>query len=329
MSARVPAPHVLECEGAPRDLGLDQGLALRDGLRRYAQAQGAELPPDEEVKPGGLGMPLVERLVSGLGRQLRAARRARRAGAATPLARALARDLARHFPQLAERCEGLARGARIPASVVLDACAHQLEREAGSALLVPTPDGGARLLLRDLPAEPSLRWRRSRPENGLASLELVAPVGIGAVAGVNEAGVSVAWGARGARAAAPIAAGCAVPATLLVQECLQRFENVDGAAAWCSDRPALGAAADGGAIEIVILDASGAHAGVIRSGDAPAARFVPAALPLDGATRRVGGVGGVLVLDPGGRRACLAPSAGALADPATGLAWLPVAAPAL
>lgn len=326
MSGGVAVPHVLECEGAPRDLGLDQGLALRDWLRRFAASQGAELPPDEEVPDGALGLPWLERVASGVGGLLRGSARARPGGAAT---RALARDLARHFPQLAERCEGLARGGRIPASVVLDVCTRELEREAGAALLAATPDGGGLFLLRGLRAETSLRWRRSRPENGLRSLELVAPAGLGAVAGVNEAGLAVAWGARGARPAPVGAARCAAPATLLVQECLQRFERVAGAAAWCADRPALGGEAGGDAISLLIADASGACAGVTRSGDGGAASFEPVPVALASATATLAGdTGGVLAVDVAGRCACLLRSASALGDAARGaLGWLAVAPP--
>ena len=62
------------CRGAPRDLGLDQGVAGREGVRR-------------EV---------------------------RRAGAADgEQTRRIARDVRRFFPHTAERAEGLALGAQV------------------------------------------------------------------------------------------------------------------------------------------------------------------------------------------------------------------------
>jgi hypothetical protein len=95
--------------------------------------------------------------------------------------------------------------------------------------------------------------RESRPENGLASLEIVAPWLPGGVAGVNGAGLAVAC----TTLEAPVAAQpCAAPAFLLVQECLQRFENVAGAEEWCLHRPA------GGRATILIADAAGGLLGV-------------------------------------------------------------------
>lgn len=309
MSERATGLRVLECAGAPRDLGLDQGMAARGALRRFAASLGLGLPADTEVAPpGGHGLPRLARVAQGLGAALRA--RSVGVGRAHPggrqAAHRLARDLARHFPQLAERCEGLARGARIPALAVLAACARELERDAGAAIVLEVPSSSTPLLLRTLPASPELAlgWRRSRPENGLRSLEIASAVGLGAVAGLNEAGLAVAWAARGARLAAAGAGLCAAPATLFVQECLQRFESVAGAAAWCADRPGLGAAA-GGAIHLLLADVTGAVAGVTRSGDGGAVSFAPRRIALDALAEALGADarGEVLALDPAGRRA--------------------------
>jgi len=321
-------PRVLECEGAPRDLGLDQGMAVRDELRRYAASLGLELPSDEEVSSGGLGLASLERLASGLGAALRARRRESGRDRGRPgAASRIGRDLARHFPQLAERCEGLARGGRVPAAALLAACVDELGRDAGDGALLELPGRATPLLVRALPAAPLL-WRRSRPENGLRSLELVSAAGLGAVAGVNEAGLAIAWAARGARLAPAFAARCAAPATLLVQECLQRFESVPGAAAWCSDRPGLGGDPAGEGIELVLADAAGDVAGVRRGGDGFAATFTPRRLtPTAGA---LGGedARGAVAIDPPGRRARLASSLSTLAREAdAGSGWLGVVSP--
>ncbi|HVP28284.1 MAG TPA: hypothetical protein VMW35_03895 [Myxococcota bacterium] len=299
---------VLACEGAPRDLGLDQGLALREELRRFAAARGVELPFADEVTSGRLGLPILERVVSALGAWARS-----RAAGDDPASALLERDLARHFPQLAERCEGLARGARVPERFVLEACEAEERSAAGAACLVLVADGAGPLVARALPPSrpPSLRLRRTHPENGLRSLELVSSLGLGAIAGVNEAGLAACWSIaaepRGAGAHGPRGSrGCAAPAILLVQECLQRFESVEGAAGWCTDRPARGPREAAGAIEILLADASGAVAGVRRAGEG-AARFAPSPVSRADAAAALGALGsqGAIVLDPRARRAAL------------------------
>ncbi len=220
-------PSLVRCEGAPRDLGLDQGRVcattlrnLRGALRRSADA------------------------------------------------RSLERDLRRHFPQLAERLEGVARGARISTRILFGALTRELgsvwQREqpaTGAAALwafAPTwTAGGATIAWAARGAETRWRVRQSRPENGLASLEVAAPWLPGGAAGVNEAGLAVACSTLDA----PLASGsCAAPAFLLVQECLQRFESVEGAEEWCLHRPA------GGHATILMADAAGGLAGVQVAG---------------------------------------------------------------
>jgi hypothetical protein len=214
---------VVRCEGAPRDLGLDQGEACVTALR-------------------------------GLSDSLR--------GLRAP--RPLARDLRRHFPQLAERLEGLGRGARVPARLLLRALARELgsrptrEQPATCAaalwgLMPARTGGGAILAWTGRNSAGPWQVRQSRPENGFPSLEIVAPWFPGGVAGVNGAGLAIACTTLEAPVAAPT---CTVPAFLLVQECLQRFESVEGAEQWCTHRPA------GGAATILFADAAGGLSGV-------------------------------------------------------------------
>ena len=220
-------PSLVRCEGAPRDLGLDQGRACATTLRTLRRVlQG---PAD---------------------------------------ARFLERDLRRHFPQLAERLEGVARGARVSTRSLFGALARELgsvwQREqpaTGAAALwafAPTwTAGGATIAWAARSAKTWWRVRQSRPENGLASVELVTAWLPGGVAGVNEAGLAVACSTL----EAPLASGsCAAPAFLLVQECLQRFESVEGAEEWCLHRPA------GGHATILMADAAGGLAGVQVAG---------------------------------------------------------------
>ena len=220
-------PRVVRCEGAPRDLGLDQGEALTAALRILCDA------PKGAVAP-----------------------------------RALERDLRRHFPQLAERLEGVALGARVPTHLLLRTLARELvslgyggppvTRAAALWGFAATRTGGGAILAWAA-REVDMPWqlRRSRPENGLASLEIVAPWLPGGVAGINAAGLAVAC----ATLETPVASEpCAAPAFLLVQECLQRFESVEGAEEWCLHRPA------GGRAVILIGDAEGRLVGVEVAG---------------------------------------------------------------
>jgi hypothetical protein len=220
-------PSVVRCEGAPRDLGLDQGEACAAALC---------LLPNAPHRP------------------------------AAP--RPLERDLRRHFPQLAERLEGVARGARLPARILLGALARELgslpQREYPATRAAALwgfaetgTGGGATLAWAARGVDLPWRVRQSRPENGLASLEIVLPWLPGGIAGLNAAGLAVACTTLDSPLTPQL---CAAPAFLLVQECLQRFESVEGAEEWCLHRPA------GGRATILIADAAGGLVGVEVAG---------------------------------------------------------------
>jgi hypothetical protein len=145
----------IECEGAPRDLGLDQGRACRDWLRReFERSSLAERWP----LPQG--------------------------SAHTRLAR----DLKRHFPHLAEASAGLAAGAGVPERWLLRRLAEELVAPRESRAIASLAAAGA-LLAIDCDGP----WiaRRSRPEGGFACLELARPWLVAAFAGLNEAGLAV------------------------------------------------------------------------------------------------------------------------------------------
>jgi hypothetical protein len=287
----------IRCEGAPRDLGLDQGRACRGELRaRFERGR------------------WWERWLQQLG--LDGTRAAR-----------LTRDLARHSPQQSEAIEGMVRGAGIPYGWF----AETLARELGAEF--PTPIGDAEalaagpplavaggLVARTLACEPIVR--RSEPEGGFASVELTLPWLTAALAGVNEHGLAaVSVSLPGAVAEV----GCAVPAALLVQDCLARFDSLDGAVEWCTVRPAGGRAA------IAFADAAGGVLAVEIDGDArrvvrpkdgfvhvggarDAADALRAGTPLDvrGLAKILGArVAGV---DPAGRRIALLDSAAKSVD---------------
>jgi len=164
----------VECEGAPRDQGRDQGRACAPLLRaRFA------------------ALPLSRRVALRLG-----------AGGAP----ALRRELARHFPRQAETLAGVAAAAGVPAGFLAACLDAELAPEIalareGARALVLRPIAGAWIL------------RRSRPEGGFASVEVARPWHAHALLGVNESGLAVAVAVpEGARAAglasAPLVTDC-------------------------------------------------------------------------------------------------------------------------
>jgi hypothetical protein len=204
----------IECEGAPRDLGLDQGLACRELLRQlFVRSPWYERWP---LQP--------------------------------PAAQArLARDLKRHFPHQAESLAGLAAGSGVPERWLLGRVAA--ERTVRPGRMAACASAAGPLLAIDLAGD----WvaRRSRPEGGFACLALARPWQVAAFAGVNEAGLAVVAASGG-----DARGGCAAPAALLAEDCLQRLSRVESALDWCCGRPAGGAAA------LLFADARGELAGV-------------------------------------------------------------------
>lgn len=188
----------IECAGAPRDLGFDQGRACGAALRAAWTAA-----PRPERWPLALGA----------------------------AERQLERELKRHFPHLAESLAGLASGAGVPRRWLLRRLAGGIQAGGGRERAAASAVGAAGLLA----ASQAGPWivRRSRPEGGHACLELARPWQVAASAGVNEAGLAV-LAVPGRGASDPAAA----PACLLAQDCLQRFSTLDAALDWCRVRPA-------------------------------------------------------------------------------------------
>jgi len=195
--------EAIVCEGAPRDVGSDQGRVCAEPLReRYA------------------AKPWLERVLLRLGR-----------GGSQ-----VGRDLARHFPHQAESVAGLAVAAKVPAAWLTDMIEQEFRDTSALSAAVGAPftDGGS-LVARTLTGECIVR--RSRPEGVFRSVEVTRPWLTAALAGVNERGLAVAvvaWGAA--------AGNCAAPCALLVQDCLERFEALDAALDWCMARPGGGCA---------------------------------------------------------------------------------------
>jgi len=245
-----PPPIMLtsiECAGHPRDMGLAQGIASRAAITR------------EAIR---LGLPCSRSRIPSL--RALAVGSVRGAGAG--------REMFRHFAHLSERLEGLSRNADLPVDSLLEM--HLRIRAGGeqAGLLARRASVAAHLeesardskswsLDRTLPVvlngEAGWILRESRPEVGFRSVEVTLPWLVSAVAGVNEAGLAVVsgpllWGAPGYEG---------YPTSLLlVQECLQRFPDLDGALDWCGKRPVEGDQS------FVLADASGGLATVVFTG---------------------------------------------------------------
>lgn len=237
----------IECAGHPRDMGIAQGAAERTVIRAELARAGLPLRRSR--------IPTLKALTDG---------RLRNKGAG--------REFLRHFSHQAERLDGLAYAADVPIDSVLEL--HLRVRAGGAeggllarraslrARTVGSNGEGKRALLeRSLPraSEGETGWiiRESRPEVGFRSIEVGLPWLVSAVAGVNEGGLAVVagpllWGSPGYEGWPP--------SILLVQECLQRFEDVAGALDWCRKRPVEGEQS------FVLADACGAVATVVASG---------------------------------------------------------------
>ena len=232
----------IRCEGAPRDLGLDQGTACRDAIRDQVGAQ------SWRGVAARLGL----------------------ASSRVPLAR----DLARHFPHLAERTAGLAAGACVQHEALLELLARELARPEDHALLdadAAQAPGELRVSLRSSLA---VVVRLTRPDGGYPNLTLTRPGLAAALAGVNEAGL----------AAAALALGppdpdeaCRAPGLLLVEGCLERLDGVEKALEWCERRPG------GGRARLLFVDASGARGAVELEGEKRRRIEMPPAVPVAGA----------------------------------------------
>ena len=227
-----PKP-ALVCSGAPRDLGLDQGLHFREVIR-------AEV--ERRLRGKGSG-----RLLSSL------------AGRDPEIARA-ARDATRFFPHMAERAEGIARGARISSADVAALLARECRGGWETLVGVRAEGSGSGVSIAlSSERESPLFVRRSQPENGYRSLEIGIPWRVPALAGVNQHGLAVAT--SGMVSSSEPLSTCAAPAALLVQDCLQRFDDVEKALEWCERRPA------GGDASILFADANGVLARIDLAGE--------------------------------------------------------------
>ncbi|MCP5058349.1 MAG: hypothetical protein GY937_16725 [bacterium] len=223
-------PPAVSCQGAPRDLGHDQGAFARHAIgtarRKLPRPSFIDrLLPDPQEPEICLG-----------------------------------RDMRRYFPHLFERTIGMARGSGASERVLWSLLARHAETESGATIAAV---GAPACLVRAIAHPPTdLIVRRSEPGEGdFRSIELALPGIVPALVGVNEHGlaVSASWGSaarhlEGRRTSA-------APALLLAQDCLQRFDALEAALEWCGRRPAAGPAT------LVLADAKGASAAIHVLGD--------------------------------------------------------------
>ena len=223
---------IVRCQGAPRDLGLDQGRAAQEEI----QAAARRVRPDS-----WLPRTAFEAFPTGRPARLR-------------------RDTLRYFPHMGERAIGLARGAGVGTATIAALLGRESEGSDGCGLVASWErTGGGPLVARTYVSPvtqgaPPLWIRASAPEMDYASVEVTLPWRVPAIAGVNEKGLAV----TATRIGTPLrrdAVSCA-PAELLVQDCLQRFDSVDAAIDWCQRRPAAGD------VSLLLADADGNSAGV-------------------------------------------------------------------
>ena len=172
----------------------------------------------------------------------------------------MAREVFRHYPHLGERIQGLARGAERSIDSLMEVFIRASRADAAADVLTAEASIAARAgdSARVARSLPDGGWiaRRSEPEVGFASVEITLPWLPCAVAGVNEGGIAAAVVSR----AGPRAAD-APSALLLVQECLQRFDDIGSCIDWSLKRPAAGC------VRFVVASGTGRVAAIEIDGD--------------------------------------------------------------
>lgn len=158
----------------------------------------------------------------------------------------------------------MARGAGLPVSWFVEKLAQGAHPAPHDWLAFAASGdwtGGASLLACTLPQDAIVR--RSHPDGGFASVELIAPWSTAPSAGINDAGLAVVAFCDEVEPASTAAggAGCAAPATLFAHDCLARFDALEGAVDWCLARPG------GGAATLLFADRSGEVAAVEVRGE--------------------------------------------------------------
>ena len=253
------------CAGSPREMGIAQGAAVRDkvwGARRAL----ARLEAFRLEQPRWMPYPLFRRL---------AERKADRL-----LSDALERD----YPEMAGRLVGLGTGSGMrPRSLRLFHALEPMLSNVRGRIVMPCPGACSAVAVsagRSATGEPMIHknfdylplvqpfytLRESRPAGRLRSLDFtVAPL-VGAIDGVNEAGLCITYNyAFTLDSAAPTGT-----ISMAISESLERCSTVAEAAEWIMARPRWGGGlvmlADAGG-DIASLELSGTRARLRRPSD--------------------------------------------------------------
>jgi hypothetical protein len=260
----TPGPELVRVAGTHREMGRAQGRVLgsrvRDAERALRSAEAFRL-----LKPRLLPEAIFAAVAS------------RRAQAL------LERPLARHRPEQLERMLGLAEGAGVPprivylvqgAEVLLAAVDWRVRPPpfaACSAVAVTASRGRGGPLVHhnfDYPelVHPLLVVRESRPVRGHASLELTATALAGAIDGVNEKGLAIAYNYAFPTDSSPQP----VPLTLTISAALEACATTREAIDFVSRQPRTGGAllqiADASG-DVVAMELSNTRMAVRRPGD--------------------------------------------------------------
>lgn len=234
---------LIECSGTHREMGLAQGRrGCEAGQAVYRVFMASE--ELELARPRWLPRSLFARL---------ARWRARRE---------LGPAIARHYPEQAERMEGIAAGSGLSPSLLHLGLAAELLLNrvhwlpgACSAIAVsgPRSRGGA-MIGKNFDYPPGFRVgfcvRRSAPPRGHRSIDVTVVPLAGCHSGVNEAGLAVTYNYGYAQEDGPHP----LPITLLVQRMLERCGSVSEAVELARESPR-----SGGAL-LTVADAGGATA---------------------------------------------------------------------
>ncbi len=224
------------CGGGPREMGLAQGVALRDSIAA-ARAALAQLEAFRLRQPRWLPYLAYRHWA-----QLRAARFLRAA-------------LRHQAPAMGQRLAGLAEGARTSpgamclfnalepfmASVADCTAAPPLGACSAVAVRGRRSAGGEPIIARNFDYLPLMRpfyaLRACRPQGGLAAIEFIAAPLVGAIDGINERGLAITYNYAFTRQA-PVRAPSI---SMAICEALHRCSSAGEAVRWIASQPRSGA----------------------------------------------------------------------------------------
>ncbi len=233
------------CTGTSSDMGMAQGLALRDRIHA-ARSLLYQLESFRLRQPWWLPYPVYRWL---------AGRKA---------ARMLGRPLARLFPETSLRLEGIAAGAGVGLETIyLYNAMEPLLSSVGGCTACPGACSavavrgrrsatGEPVLARNFDyiplVKPLYTLRESRPLDGFRSIDFTLAPLVGAVDGLNGAGLAITYDYAFTN---DIPSGPAATISIIISEALERCATVREAAAWITNRPRWGAGL------LMLADASG------------------------------------------------------------------------